>query len=293
MKAQSTCGPSNRIPPILDPTTERMVPESSDASTFWEHIYRYAFASHFVRNKRVLDIACGEGYGAAALQRSGASHVIGVDVSESACLHAHEKYGLDARTGHAEQIPLADASMEVVVSFETIEHVLNPIRFLDECARILSPGGVLIISTPNKGVYSTETTNPYHCSEMTESEFASALASKFTSIRFYAQCSASAAWWSARSFSCVNSPWIRIPGFWRTRTLAQRIVAPEAVGNPTADQRAAASELILQVARKSHSALNPFALKPRRKWIPEKPTYIIASAVRAKLRGKIQEHAQS
>src|ERR1035437_10505448 len=113
---------------IHEPTGERMVPESADLFTFWEHVYRYAFASRFVKGKRVLDIACGEGYGAAALQKAGAAHVIGVDISESVCLHARSKYGLDARRGTAEQIPLPDRSVEVIVSFETIEHVPEPNR---------------------------------------------------------------------------------------------------------------------------------------------------------------------
>ncbi len=293
MRSQSDLDPGNRSPLVLESTGERMVPESSDSSTFWEHVYRYAFASHFVQNKRVLDIACGEGYGAAALQTSGASRVIGVDVSESVCLHVREKYGLDARPGNAELIPLADSSVDVVVSFETIEHVPDPLRFLDECARVLSLGGLLIISTPNKGIYAAETANPYHCSEMTEHEFTSALASRFSSIRFYTQCSASAAWWSMRSLSCVKSPWIRIPGFWRARSLAQRMLAPEAVGDPTEKQRAAASDLILQVARNPHKLLNPFALRPRHKWIREEATYIISTATRGESCGKVQEHAEN
>src|SRR5260370_30915583 len=100
----------------LEPTGERMVPESADMFTFWEHVYRYAFASRFVKGRRVLDIACGEGYGAAALQKAGAAHVIGIDISESVCLHARKKYGLDARPGTGKQIPLHDSSADVVVS---------------------------------------------------------------------------------------------------------------------------------------------------------------------------------
>jgi len=162
---------------VLDPTDERMVPESAGMGTFWEHVYRYAFACRFVGGKRVLDIACGEGYGSAALQKTGAANVIGVDVSESTCVHVRNKYGLDAKPGTAEQIPLPDNSIDVVVSFETIEHVPDPGRFLDECVRVLAPGGMLVISTPNKEVYSGRlgTRNRYHCSEMTEEEFASAL----------------------------------------------------------------------------------------------------------------------
>src|SRR5712675_1589 len=112
-------------PLVLEPTDERMVPESADRDTFWEHVYRYAFASRFVIGKRVLDIACGEGYGAAALHKAGAIQVIGVDVSEGACVHASKRYGLDARPGSGDRIPLPDNSVDVVVSFETIEHVRN------------------------------------------------------------------------------------------------------------------------------------------------------------------------
>jgi len=126
-------------------------------------------------------LACGEGYGAAALQKAGAAHVVGVDVSEAVCHHAHIKYGLDARPGTAEQIQLSDESIDVIVSFETIEHVPKPDRFLDECVRVLTPKGRLIISTPNKGVYKWPdgASNPHHCSEMTEEEFSLALRSRF------------------------------------------------------------------------------------------------------------------
>src|SRR5882724_11084792 len=163
---------------VLDDNAgERMVPEVSGGMTFWEHVHRYAFACRFVAGKRVLDIASGEGYGAAALQKAGAAHVIGVDVSESTCSHARNKYLLDARPGTAERIPLPDNSVEIVVSFETIEHVPDPHCFLDECVRVLAPGGRLVISTPNKEIYAGRlgARNQYHCSEMTDEEFASAL----------------------------------------------------------------------------------------------------------------------
>ena len=175
--ADETAAMKESKPPVLDPTGERMVPESADTFTFWEHVYRYAFASRFVRGKRILDIACGEGYGAAALQKAGAAQVIGVDIDESVCLHARNKYGLDARPGTAERIPLPDKSVDVVISFETIEHVTSPNLFLDECARVLAPGGRLVISTPNKLIlnqYLGGYKNPYHCSEMTPEELASA-----------------------------------------------------------------------------------------------------------------------
>jgi|ERR1700719_10361 len=259
---------------------ERMVPESSDRFTFWEHVYRYAFACRFAAGNRVLDVACGEGYGAAALRNAGASHVVGVDISEEVCLHARKKYGLDARAGAAESIPLADSSVELVVSFETIEHVPNPAVFLDECARILVPGGRLIVSTPNKDVYSRPGVpkNQYHCSEMTEEEFLSALRPKFRKIRLYTQHLYSAGWWSPRIFASELAP--RIPGFARVRRSAQFRFFPKAVYDPTDEQRNSVVEKILGASRSRTSPLNPYAVLPRQKWTLERPTYFIAAATR-------------
>jgi len=270
---------NNANPLILEPTGERMVPESSDRFTFWEHVYRYAFATRFVRGKRVLDIACGEGYGAAALQKAGAVNVAGVDIAEDVCLHARDRYGLDARQGSAEHIPVADGSVDVVVSFETIEHVPDPHCFLDECVRVLAPKGRLIISTPNKGIYGADAKNPYHCSEMTEDEFAAALRARFRRIDFYSQHPYSAAWWSFRALAADVSPWKTMSTLNRPYRSAQFRLAPRTVYDPTSEERASAIELILAAGRNQHPFLNPYALRPRRAWNGEKPTYIIANAI--------------
>ncbi len=269
-------------PPVLDPTDERMVPESADTFTFWEHVYRYAFASRFVRGKRILDIACGEGYGAAALQKAGAAQVTGVDIDESVCLHARNKYGLDARAGTAERIPLPDKSVDVVISFETIEHVTSPNRFLDECVRVLAPGGRLVISTPNKSIwnqYRGGNKNPYHCSEMTPEELVSALTSRFHGIRFYTQRPFSAAWWSPRTLVCENTPWRRIRGFQRLRRAAQRRICPEAASDPTDERRTSAVDVILEVGQSPHGLLNPYVVRPKQRWHREESLYIVATAV--------------
>ena len=269
-------------PFVLEPTGERMVPESADMFTFWEHVYRYAFACRFVRGKRVLDIACGEGYGSAALQKSGAASVIGVDVSESTCAHVRNKYGLDAKPGTAEQIPLPDNSIDVVVSFETIEHLPNPCRFLDESVRVLAPGGRLVISTPNKEIYSARlgARNRYHCSEMTQEEFASALRARFHDAHFYTQRPYSAAWWSPRTLVCESTPWRHIRGFHRLRQAVQRRVFPEAVSDPTAEQRASTVDVILEVAGSRRRLLNQYVVRSRRGWHREQSVYIVATAVR-------------
>ena len=151
------------------------MPEAADFNTYWEHVFRYAFACQQVKKLNVLDIASGEGYGTHALSQV-AKSVIGVDISPEAVEHAQKKYGLVFKTGSAEQIPIESASLDAVVSFETIEHVPNPKKFVEEAFRVLKPEGLFIVSTPNKDVYlKGQAINPFHCSELTKSEFVSLL----------------------------------------------------------------------------------------------------------------------
>lgn len=257
---------------------ERMVPEVSDGRTFWEHIYRYAFACRRVQGKRVLDVACGEGYGAAALLRAGASSVIGIDINERVCMHARARYDLDARVGTAENLPLADHSVDVIVSFETIEHVPSPSRFLDECGRVLIPGGSLVVSTPNKEVYSAPgaKANPYHCSEMTEDEFVATLRHRFRSVRVYTQRPMTAAIWSPRIFAAEAIPPVR--GIGRLRKSARFRFFPRAVLDPTEAERRSAVELILAASSSRESALNPHAVRGHASWHRETPRYFVALA---------------
>ncbi len=264
---------------VLEPTSERMVPESSDQFTFWEHVYRYAFACRFVKNKRVLDIACGEGYGAAALRKAGASDVIAVDASEHVCLHVRRKYGLDVKRGSAEQIPIADRSVDVIVSFETIEHVPNPHRFLDECVRVLVPGGRLVISTPDKVIYGRAVQNPYHCSEMTAEQFASALNSRFYKVDLYTQRPDSAAWWSPRTIPAANPPWGFIRGSRRFRNAIQSLVFPEATKGPSDKRRQLVTDTILKLMGKRFRPLNPYIVRPWANWHRETSVYMVAVAL--------------
>jgi 2-polyprenyl-3-methyl-5-hydroxy-6-metoxy-1,4-benzoquinol methylase len=195
---------------ILESTGERMMPEEMGGFTFWEHINRYRFACRFVKGKRVLDIASGEGYGTAALFKSGAQSVLGVDINQAACEFASWKYGISTLVGSAESIPLQNESMEVVVSFETIEHVDQPAVMIEECARVLDKNGILVISTPNRPVYSASgSQNQFHKHELNEEEFRSLLASRFEITGFYGQEYTYDSW---RSFSALVSG--RSPGWW-------------------------------------------------------------------------------
>ncbi|MFG6157358.1 glycoside hydrolase family 99-like domain-containing protein [Halomonas sp. 1390] len=170
----------NRIE--LPETGERFLPKF-EGDIVAEHYHRYLFARQHVEGKRVLDIACGEGYGSHLLAGA-AQQVIGVDISEDAVAHATEHYrrdNLEYRQGDCAAIPLADASVDVVVSFETIEHHDQHETMLSEIKRVLVPGGLLVISSPDKREYSDRPgyANPYHVKELYRDEFEALLTHHF------------------------------------------------------------------------------------------------------------------
>ena len=128
-------------------TGERFMPDyPGDWSP--EHYHRYFLARELVEGKRVLDIASGEGYGSAILAQL-AKHVTGVDISQKAVDAARDKYkkdNLDYVCGSVTAIPLPDHSVDMVVSFETIEHLTEQTEMLAEIRRVLIPEGILVIS---------------------------------------------------------------------------------------------------------------------------------------------------
>lgn len=156
-----------------------------------EHLHRYAMAMELCRDKKVLDIACGEGYGSKLL-RTVAAVVTGVDIDAQTVENARKKYsgpGLDFLTGSAAAIPLPDAAYDVVVSFETIEHHDQHEEMMQEIRRVLRPGGVLIISSPDKKYYSDVPgyKNPFHVKELYKQEFEALIKNYFKHTRFYSQ----------------------------------------------------------------------------------------------------------
>lgn len=155
------------------------------------HLHRYAVASEYTEGKRVLDIASGEGYGSHLLSAS-ASRVIGVDIDPEAVGFAQNKYGsdkLEFLCGSADKIPLADHSVDVVVSFETIEHHDKHEEMMSEIRRVLVPGGVVVISSPDKLNYSDvpEYSNPYHVKELYREEFKDLMQAYFSHVSLYYQ----------------------------------------------------------------------------------------------------------
>ena len=135
---------------------ERFDPSDGGPIMAYEHIHRYAACAEIVKGRRVLDAASGEGYGAALLART-AKHVVGIDVDVDVVRIAEQRYGrkgLEFMSADLFELPFESGSFEVVTCFEAIEHVSTPGVALDEIARIVAPDGVVIISTPDKAVYS-------------------------------------------------------------------------------------------------------------------------------------------
>jgi SAM-dependent methyltransferase len=166
----------------LEATGERLIPEAyAGELVLAEHLARYLMAARLAPGRRVLDAACGEGYGSAMLARAGAASVVGVDVDPATVEHARRRYGLDARVGDVAALPFDDGGFDLVVSFETIEHVADPERALDEFARVAGEQGLVLLSTPNANEYLQD--NPFHVRELTPEEFLAALQSRFGEVR--------------------------------------------------------------------------------------------------------------
>lgn len=156
-----------------------------------EHLHRYFFAQQIAGGLDVLDIASGEGYGSFILSQV-ARTVMGVDISAGAVAHADQKYrnpNLVYQQGSCAAIPLADKSVDLVVSFETIEHHTQHEEMMSEVRRVLRPGGILIISSPDKHEYSDVGSfdNRYHVKELYRKEFIALLERHFPVVDVFGQ----------------------------------------------------------------------------------------------------------
>ena len=176
----------------LEFTGERFVP-GTQGEIAHEHWHRYAFARGLVAGRRVVDVACGEGYGSALLTPD-AAEVIGVDIDPGAVAHAAARYraaNLRFAVGSATALPLAHAAVDAVVSFETIEHLPQQAQaaMIAEFARVLSPRGVLVLSSPNRSQYSDARgyRNPFHLHELDRGELDTLLRAAFPVRRWFRQ----------------------------------------------------------------------------------------------------------
>lgn len=174
-------------------TGERFLPWVSGYPIMsYEHLHRYRFAMELVRGKKVLDLACGEGYGAHMLARE-AESVIGVDIDFASVRHAKNRYAggnLDFLAGSIAQLPiLGTGRFDVIVCFEALEHLVDHAGLMDEVKRLLKKGGLFLVSTPNASVYSgpSAAPNPFHVKELDLDPFKALLETRFEQTVFYGQ----------------------------------------------------------------------------------------------------------
>lgn len=178
-------------PTHLEFTGERFTPEC-EREIWYEHWHRYVFAREFARGKRVLDAACGEGYGSALLA-SVAQNVLGVDIADEAITHACSRYAalpnLRFERGDCTALAVAPESFDLIVSFETLEHVHAQEQLLAGFACALAPAGLLLISSPDKHAYSEVSgfRNEFHVRELYRDELLALLRPRFPHVRLYGQ----------------------------------------------------------------------------------------------------------
>jgi ubiquinone/menaquinone biosynthesis C-methylase UbiE len=174
---------------LVEFTGERVIPGQVNDDLWSEHVARYAFASRFAEGKRVLDAGCGAGYGAAELAQS-ALQVTGLDIAPDAVEYARVTYPISNLlflVSSCTAIPFRPNSFELVVAFEVIEHLQDYRAFLNECARVVTPQGLFIVSSPNKSYYAESRAktgpNPFHEHEFEADEFVSELSRVFSNVR--------------------------------------------------------------------------------------------------------------
>ena len=192
--------PRIRIEEDTMPVSERFqganIVDAGTLSPYWgEHAARYRYALPYVEGKRVLDIACGTGYGLGILKRH-ALLVVGVDRDPEGVAAARAECDgrASAVLGDGLALPFADGSLDVAVSFETIEHLHERKSFLEELHRVLRPGGTLVLSTPN--AFYTEPvdgvpSNPFHVHEYCPEELKAQLSEFFDVEKLLGQALAS------------------------------------------------------------------------------------------------------
>jgi SAM-dependent methyltransferase len=158
----------------LPRTGERTVPGVA-AENYWfrRHEAAYAWLLPAVAGRVVLEVGCGEGYGT-AMMAAQARKVIGVDYDHSAVAHAQARYRRPRFVrANLAALPVRDARVDVLAGLQVIEHVWDHPQFVAECARVVRPGGALLISTPNRLTFSPGLdvpTNPFHTHEFTAAE---------------------------------------------------------------------------------------------------------------------------
>jgi SAM-dependent methyltransferase len=168
---------------------ERIIPDETEPGVVALHLKRYAFAEPWCGGRDVLDVACGAGYGTAALAES-ARNVVGGDLDEGAIAYAARRYGrpnVRFEVVDAQALPYGAASFDTVCSFETIEHLARPEALVREAARVLRPDGTWLVSTPQAAETTHAPENPFHRVEFARDDFVRLLEAGFAHVELYGQ----------------------------------------------------------------------------------------------------------
>jgi SAM-dependent methyltransferase len=159
---------------VLALTGERTIP-GLDVENYWfrRHEVVYERLAPRCAGREVLEAGCGEGYGADLIARV-ARRVIGLDYDHAAVAHARARYPrVQVMHGNLAELPLPDGSVDAVVNLQVIEHLWDQGQFVAECARVLRPSGLLLVSTPNRITFSPgrdTPINPFHTRELNADE---------------------------------------------------------------------------------------------------------------------------
>ena len=179
--------PQAPVDDVLTLTGERTIP-GLDVENYWfrRHEVVYQQSAPRCAGLEVLEAGCGEGYGADLISRV-ARRVIALDYDQTTVAHVRARYPrVEVMHGNLAELPLADASVDVVVNFQVIEHLWNQTQFVRECARVLRPSGLLMVSTPNRITFSPgrdTPINPFHTRELNADELTRLLVDAgFTSL---------------------------------------------------------------------------------------------------------------
>src|SRR5271156_6839232 len=166
--------PQAPVDDVLTLTGERTIP-GLDVENYWfrRHEVVYQQLAPRCAGLEVLEAGCGEGYGADLISRV-ARRVIALDYDQTTVAHVRARYPrVEVMHGNLAELPLADPSVDVVVNFQVIEHLWDQTQFVRECARVLRPSGILIVSTPNRITFSPgrdTPINPFHTRELDAAE---------------------------------------------------------------------------------------------------------------------------
>ncbi|WP_417875143.1 methyltransferase domain-containing protein [Xanthomarina gelatinilytica] len=171
-------------------TGERLETTICNGNTI-NHLHRYAIVMSLIKGKTVLDIASGEGYGS-HLMSFESQYVYGVDIDKDTIESAKNKYSsdnLEFLHGSTSKIPIESNSVDVVISYETIEHHDEHEQMMQEIKRVLKQNGILIISSPDKYFYSDKRNynNPFHVKELYKNEFTELISKHFKNYKLYSQ----------------------------------------------------------------------------------------------------------